>query len=69
MVGDFSNNVPEFDPITQRIVLKDEHIGAGEIRKNTGNVLIIFDTERVTEEEYPYYFASGLYEIFDIVPI
>jgi hypothetical protein len=69
MVGDFSIKPPYYDETTHRLVLKEEYIGTGEIWKNAGNILIMFDTESCDVEEYPYYWASGLYEIFNIVPI
>jgi hypothetical protein len=69
MVGDFSVNRPSFDPETQKLVLKQEYIGIGEVRRFSGTILIIFDTNVATEDMYPYYFYNGLDSIFDVVPI
>jgi hypothetical protein len=68
MVGDF-NKRPSFDPETQRLELKSEYVGTGDIVRSAGQVLVIFNTEKAEKVMYPYYFANGLDDIFDIVPI
>ena len=68
MVGGFSN-VPDFDPQTQRLELKTEYVGAGEIVKVSGQVLVMFNTETTEKEMYPYYYQNGLEEIFDVIQL
>jgi hypothetical protein len=63
MVGNF-NNKPDFNPETHRLELKQEYIGIGEIKKVMGQLLVIFDTETVLPELYPYYYHNGLEDIF-----
>ena len=68
MVGGFKN-LSEFDVLTQRLALKEEFVGVGEITNIQGQVLVIFNTETTDPELYPYYFANGLGYLFDIVPL
>ena len=68
MVGGFKN-LPEFDALTQRLVLKEEFVGVGEIARIQGQVLVIFNTETTEKEMYPYYFFNGLDHLFDILPL
>lgn len=68
MVGGF-NNLPEFDALTQRLALKVEFVGVGEITCIKGQVLVIFNTETTDPELYPYYFFNGLENLFDILPL
>jgi hypothetical protein len=67
MVGGF-NNIPEIDLLAQRLEIKNEFLGIGEIVCNRGQVLVIFNTETTDRETYPYYFANGMDYIFDILP-
>jgi len=68
MVGGFSNR-PELDVQTQRLELKEEFFGVGEIACMVGQVLVIFNTETTETEMYPYYYSNGLHEIFNVVSI
>jgi hypothetical protein len=68
MVGGFSN-VPTFDQLTHRLELKPEYLGVGEIVSMAGQLLVTFNTETAEKEMYPYFFANGLYYLFDIVEI
>jgi len=68
MVGGFSNR-PELDLQTQRLELKEEFIGVGEIACLAGQVLVIFNTETTESEMYPYYYANGLDQIFNVIQL
>lgn len=68
MVGGFSNQ-PSFDPDTQKLELKAEYVGVGEIIRVAGQVLVMFNTETTEKEMYPYYFINGLNDIFDVIPL
>lgn len=69
MVGDFSGRAPSYDPNTEKLVLKPEYIGVGQIVKVMGQTLITMDSETTDPSDYPYYFHSGLEDIFDIIPL
>lgn len=68
MVGGFSK-IPDFDPETQKLEIKAEYVGVGEIIRFAGQVLIMFNTETTAREVYPYYFTNGLDDIFDVLPL
>ena len=68
MVGDFRNR-PQFDPETQILVLKPEYVGVGDIIRVSGQIQVMFNSETVTSEYYPYYFYNGLDDIFDVIEI
>ena len=68
MVGGFSNRL-EIDVQTQRLEIKEEYVGTGEITCMVGQVLVIFDTEATQSEMYPYYYANGLDHIFNVIPL
>lgn len=68
MVGGFSNRY-EIDLETERLELKEEYLGVGEISCMLGQLLVIFNTETTVAEMYPYYYSNGLHEIFNVVSI
>jgi phosphotransferase system IIB component len=68
MVGDFRNK-PDFNPETHILTLKPEYDGVGDIIRVSGQIQVIFNSETVTSEYYPYYFYNGLDDIFDVISI
>ena len=68
MVGDFRNK-PDFNPETHILTLKPEYVGVGDIIRVSGQIQVMFNSETVTSEYYPYYFYNGLDDIFDVIEI
>jgi hypothetical protein len=68
MVGDFNPQTKIlFDQDTHYLELKPEYVGAGEIRKMSGQLLVMFNTETADPIMYPYYYQNGLDDIFVVL--